>query len=164
MVEVAPKVPSSLLGQSPSPVVHHFPGSLIHEIHVVPVVELGPFGFRAKVSLAELIACIKINQIESSNWYGDLNDSSSPALIIPSIQYCERSVLNSDIVEGSVELLGVSDTDKRKRFITKLISFERVAVITRESTCPATLIGGEFGGLHSESSLDRFQVEEGVLS
>jgi hypothetical protein len=81
-------------------------GSPVHKRHVETIVEFCPFGFFTEVSLANIITGLIIEKIVSLNRNSDLEHSSSPSLIISTIDYCKRGILNSDIVVWSFNCLG----------------------------------------------------------
>lgn len=53
-----------------------------------------------------------------------------------------------------------TDADERKRAVAWDVSFEGIAVVTRESAGPVALVGGPNCRLHSESLLDREDVDD----
>ena len=85
--------------------------------------------------------------------------TSSPSIIISTIDYCKRGILNSDIVVGSFNCLGWGDAKKRQSLIANLIAFKGVAIITGESASPVGFVAGPDVGLESKAFLDRFDAE-----
>ena len=103
VVEVSPEIPSSIFDLAPIPGDPGGKGALIHVWHVVTIVEFGPSCLAAKVALAKFASCIIINEIVTAHGDCHLEDTACPAVIIAAIDHGEGSILDSDLVEGSLE-------------------------------------------------------------
>lgn len=103
MVEIAPKVPSSIFGLGPVPHTPGGDGSLVHIGHIVAIVELGPFGVISKVTLAELVTRVVVQEIVPTHGDSHLDHSSRPAVVITAVYHREGRVLDCDLVEGPDE-------------------------------------------------------------
>jgi hypothetical protein len=99
MIEVSPEVPSSIFGLGPVPKTPSRGGSLIHIGLIVAIIELGPFCPTSEIALAEFVTGIISHKIISTDGYSDLDDSSSPSIVVSSIDNCKGSILNGDFVE-----------------------------------------------------------------
>ena len=130
MIEVSPKVPGSLLGTGPAPSVPCLMGSDIHKIIVVSVSELSEFCFVSEISFTKLISHLVAADVTSSNRNGDFKDSSSPSIIVSTIENSEGSVVKVNLVKGSTESFGKINTKDGQSPITQDITIIRIAVIT----------------------------------
>jgi hypothetical protein len=84
----------------------------------------------AEISLAKKVSSFIIDEVIAPNWNGNLNDSTSPAIIISTINDREWSVLDCNIIKWSLDRLSGSDANKGQVQVASLISLEGIAVIT----------------------------------
>jgi hypothetical protein len=159
MIEVSPEVPSSIFGLGPVPKAPSRDWSLIHIGCIVSIIELGPSCPTSEIALAEFVAGIISDEIISADGYSDLDDSSSPSIVVSSIDNCKGSILNGNFVERPLERFGRSNTDEGKHIITSLIAFEGIAVIAGKPSCPVRCVAGPSSGLIGETLLDGLEAE-----
>jgi len=159
VVEVSPEIPPAILNLAPVPGDPGGDGALIHKWHVETIVELGPSCVAAKVSLAESVSGLIINEVIAAHGDCHLDDSSGPAVVIASIDHGEGSELDGDVVERTLEGPVRGDADEGELFVAGLVSLEGVAVVAGEPAGPVGIVAGPDGGLEGESLLDGFETE-----
>lgn len=100
VVEVPPKVPSTGLRLAPVPQRPCLPRQLVHERHVVPRGKSCESGSLPKVAFTDFVTNCVTADVSAPNWKSSGEDTSGPAIVVASVDDCERSVLDLDRVEG----------------------------------------------------------------
>ena len=151
MIKISPHVPCSRFCLIPIPQGPCLLGGVIHILHIPAVVEFCKLRVSSEISLAQLISCIVTCDITASHWQGHWENSSSPAVIVASVDYSKRSSVIGNGMVGASCSSEMADTKYGQGLRTGLISYKRVAVVARESASPIVFIAGKYCSLKSDS-------------
>lgn len=136
-VEVSPHWPSSARGQFPVPKSPGSSWSRVHPSHIPSILELSEFSAFSPILFTESVTGFKWVNIVSSDWWSDGENTSSPSVVVSSIGvliwYCDWGV----VVVWSVDDFGVDYAQDWQLVCAWYVSFDWIAAITSEASCPA---------------------------
>jgi hypothetical protein len=155
VVEVAPKVVLSALGERPVPGLLDRDSGAVHVVHVVPVGEGGHLGVRSEGILAHLGPCDVRVDLQAAHGVSESDYAAGPALVEAPVGVAEGLEDGVVLVKGSVELLGVEDAGDWQNFSAGGVTLLRVAPIAGHPPDVAVLLFRPHGGREGESLLRR---------
>ena len=153
VVEVSPEIVFTALGFAPVPGFLDVEVGAVHVAHVPAVSELRELGLGSEGSLAQVVASGIARDLDSSDWVGDCDDSSSPALVEGLVGIGVGREVGIVVIVGPAEHFGVDDAEQRQALSAGCVSELRVAAVAGHPADEAVLLLGPNGGREGKSLL-----------